>query len=69
MTAAEIRHITLQEQLAEPDLPEVDEDAHLHDYEYDAVIYAAEEHYSDEYNELRELGLSHKQALMVINNE
>ena len=69
MTASEIRHITLQEQLSETDLPEVDEDAHLHDYDYDAVIYAAEEHYPDEYKELRELGLDHKQALMVINNE
>ena len=69
MTASEIRHITLQEQLTEPDLPTVDEDAHLYDYEYDAVIYAAEEHYSEEYDDLRSLGLSHKQALMVINNE
>lgn len=44
----------------------IDEDAHLHDYDHDAVIYAAEEHYSDEYEDLRSMGLSHKQALMVI---
>lgn len=66
---AEIKHQRFVEDLQEPEIPYVDEDAHLHDYDYDCVIYAAEEHYSDEYIDLRSMGLSHKQAMMVINNE
>lgn len=69
MTASEIQHQRFVEDLHEAEIPYVDEDAHLHDYDYDCVIYAAEEHYSDEYIDLRSMGLSHQEALMVINNE
>lgn len=49
----------------------VDEDAHLDDYNADCIFYIedAQEQYEWEYRELRSLGLSHKQALKVMENE
>ena len=67
--ASEMREIWLQEMLTEPDIPEIDEDAHLHDYDYDYVVYCAKEHESDEYRNLRSIGLTHTQAEKVISND
>lgn len=64
MTASEIKHITFQEKLMD-----YDEDYEQYDYESDEICHKAEEHYSDEYSDLRSIGLNHKQARKVIYDE
>ena len=70
---SEIRNITFQENI-EDDIPEDeiteklmewDEDTHLGDYPGEAEI---DVHYSEEYIELRRMGLTHPQAEEVLNN-
>ncbi|AMK16287.1 hypothetical protein [Methanobrevibacter olleyae] len=50
--SSEIRHINFQELCNEPEIPYVDEDQHLHDFDHDYVVYLAEEHYSTEEEEM-----------------
>ena len=64
MTASEIKHITFQEMLMDQE-----EDYEQVDYESDEICHKAEEHYSDEYIDLRAIGLNHKQARKVIYDE
>ena len=47
-------------------LAEWDEDTHLHDYPGETEI---DNHYAEEYNELRSIGLTDTQAEGVIHNE
>ena len=69
---SEIRNITFQEKLEDiPEdeitekLMEWDEDTHLGDYPGEVEI---DVHYSEEYIELRRIGLTHPQAEEVLNN-
>ena len=71
--APEIRHITFHEMLQD-DIPEDeiteklmewDENTHLHDYPGEVEI---DNHYSEEYVELRSIGLTHPEAEGVINH-
>ena len=71
--AAEIRHITFQEMLQDeiPEdeitekLMEWDENTHLHDYPGEVEI---DNHYIEEYVELRSIGLTNSEAEGVINH-
>ena len=71
--APEIRYITFQEMLQDeiPEdeitekLMEWDENTHLHDYPGEVEI---DYHYSEEYVELRSIGLTNSEAEGVINH-
>lgn len=74
LMTSEIRHIWLHDLLQEEEIPEDlideklsewDENTHLGDYPGEVEI---DVHYSEEYNELRSMGLTHPQTIKVLNN-
>ena len=73
--APEIKHYELLEEIADDGIPEDaiteklaewDEDTHLHDYPGEIEI---DEHYSEEYCELRSMGLTHPETMEAIKHE
>ena len=55
---SEIRHFEQLEEACDDGIPEwIDEDRHLHDFEADEMQQRIEEHYLEEYLELRGIGL------------